>query len=175
MRKIIIGLVTLFFSLCILFLISGIVNKVHEHDRSTKKISKFPSFTFTTLDNKPFNSSDIKSGPILLIRFHPECEHCQYEISELFKSIIPTTGIKIIMISSAPVDTVTKFLNNYKYKNYSSVIPLLDLSYTFEEIFGRSSIPSNYIYNEELKLVKILEGEVKIETLLKYLEIDRLK
>jgi hypothetical protein len=47
---------------------------------------------------------------------------------------------------------------------------MTDTAYALADIFSRNVIPSNYIYNKELKLVKALYGEYKIETILKYLE-----
>jgi hypothetical protein len=73
------------------------------------------------------------------------------------------------MISSAPVDSISGFLDKFNYKNYASVIPLADTSYSFGGIFGNNIVPSNYIYNKELELVKVLNGEIKTETLIKYL------
>ena len=76
----------------------------------------------------------------------------------------------VILVSSANPDSIKSFLSNLNVKDYSTVIPLLDTSYKFEEIFGRGTIPSTYIYNRNLTLVKVLQGEVKTETILKYLQ-----
>lgn len=173
MRKVIIWIVILFFTGAVLFLASNNLKKIHKQKTVAERISTLPVFSFITLANEPFNSSDIKNGPVLLIRFHPECEHCQYEISEILKSNIPSSGIKILMISSYNIDSIKKFLNKFNYSDFPSVIPLADTSYIFGDIFGNEAIPSNYIYNKELKLIKVINGEVKTETIIKYLnEVD---
>jgi thiol-disulfide isomerase/thioredoxin len=169
MRRIILGIVILVFAVSVTFLVSGILAKTTKHKQLSEKISKLPSFSFTTLTNESFNSSQIKNGPVLIIRFHPECEHCQYEISEILKSNIPASGTTVIMISSAHPDSIRRFLSQFNYSDYPSVIPLADTSYIFGDIFGSDIVPSNYIYNRELDLVKVLPGEVKTETILKYL------
>jgi thiol-disulfide isomerase/thioredoxin len=169
MRRIILVVVILLFAVSATILVSGIIKKTQKQNRITEKISRLPSFSFVTLNGKSFSSSDVKRGPLLLIRFHPECEHCQYEISELLKSDIPSTGASIILVSSADPDSIKQFLNQFNYSDYPSVIALADTSYSFGDIFGSEIIPSNYIYNEELELVKVLHGEVKTETILKYL------
>ena len=169
MRKIILGVVIVVFALSATFLIFGIINKIQKHKQITEKIQRLPSFSFMTLTNESFNSSEIKKGPVLVIRFHPECEHCQYEISEILKSNIPSSDIRVVMVSSAHPDSIGKFFSQFDLSDYPSIIPLVDTSYIFGDIFGSDIIPSNYIYNKELNLVKALYGEVKTETILKYL------
>jgi hypothetical protein len=169
MKKILLDVIIVVFALSSTFLISGIVKKTQKHKQITEKISRLPSFSFMTLTNDSFNSSEIRKGPVLVIRFHPECEHCQYEISEILKSIIPASGAFVIMVSSADPDSIRKFMHQFDYSDYPAIIPLIDTSYIFGDIFGSDKIPSNYIYNKELNLVKVLYGEVKTETILKYL------
>ena len=172
MRKILFAIVIVVFALSATFLILGMINKVQKHKMLTEKIAKFPFFSFTTLTNESFNSSEIRKGPVLVIRFHPECEHCQYEISEILKSNIPESGIRVILVSSAHPDSIKTFLGQFNYNNYPFVIPLSDTSYTFGDIFGSDIVPSNYIYDKELELVKVLLGEFKTETILKYLQVS---
>jgi len=169
MRRIIQFLVILLFAVSATLLVSGIINKIQKQNRITEKISSLPSFSFVTLTDQIFNSSEIKKGPVLLIRFHPECEHCQYEISEILKSDIPFSNTWIILVSDADPDSMKKFLDQFNYSNYPSVIALSDTSYSFGDIFGSEIIPSNYIYNKELELVKVLHGEAKTESIQKYL------
>jgi hypothetical protein len=169
MRRIIIAIVILLFSVSMTFLVSGIFRKTESRNQIAERISRLPSFSFVTLTDETFNSSGIEKGPVLLIRFHPECEHCRYEISEILKSNIPSSGTTIILVSSAHRDSLKSYLKQFNYSAYPSVIPLADTSYIFADIFGTDIVPSNYIYDKELALIKVLHGEVKTETILKYL------
>ncbi len=169
MRRIILSILLVLVTLCAGLLISGVAKKIHKHKQLTEKIAKLPSFSFMTLADKTFSSSEIKEGPVLVIRFHPECEHCRYEISEILKSAIPSSGTLIVMVSSANPDSIRKYFSQFDLSDYPEIITLADTSYVFGDIFGSDIIPSNYIYNKELNLVKILHGEVKTETILKYL------
>jgi thiol-disulfide isomerase/thioredoxin len=172
MRKIILGAVVIGFVLLATFLITGVINKMQRQTQIKEKIETMPSFSFMTLTNETFNSSEIKIGPVLIVRFHPECEHCQYEVSEILKSNVPESGVKVILISSATPDSVKSFLNQFNYLRFPSIILLIDTSYVFSDIFGSDIVPSNYIYNRELELVKVLQGETKTETILKYLKVS---
>lgn len=169
MRKIILIVAISIFALSSTFLILGIINRMKKHNHLTEKIARLPSFSFKTLANETFNSSDITKGPVLVMRFHPECEHCQYEISEILKSDIPASGTSVIMVSSADPDSIRKFFSQFDYSDYPAINVLVDSSHIFGDIFGSDIVPSNYIYNKELDLVKVLYGEVKTETILKYL------
>jgi thiol-disulfide isomerase/thioredoxin len=170
MRKIVLTVVIMVFALSAIFLISGIINKSQKNKQIAEKIQKLPSFSFVTLTNESFSSSKIREGPVLVIRFHPECEHCQYEISEILKSNIPASGISVILVSSANPDSLRKFFRQFDLSDYPSIVPLADTSYVFGDIFGSDIVPSNYIYNRKLDLVKVLHGEVKTETILRYLQ-----
>ena len=158
------------FFLTITFIVIGIGNKLNKEKIIKEHISKLPQFSFTTLQNTSFNSSSITQGPVLIVRYHPECEHCQYEISELLKSKIAKSGFKILLISDADKNDINKFLDQFSISEKQGIIPLLDTASVFPKIFGKDIIPSNYIYDKELNLIKILYGEYKIETILKYLE-----
>ena len=169
MRKIVLGVIMLIFALSGAFLVLGITNKIQKHRQITAKIQKLPSFSFMKLNNGSFNSSEVRKGPVLVIRFHPECEHCRYEISEILKSDIPVSGITVIMVSGADTCSINKLFSQFDISVYRAIIPLVDTSYIFGDIFGNDIVPSNYIYDKKLDLVKVLFGEVKMETILKYL------
>ncbi len=169
MRKVILGSVIVIVVLFISFLIIGMGKKVQNRKLITEKIARLPSFSFMTLSNESFNSSEIKKGPILIVHFHPECEHCKYEISEILKSDIPTSGVTIILVSSAHPDSIKTFLYRNNYPDYPSVIFLADTLYNFENTFGSGIIPSSFIYNRKLNLAKAFHGEVNAEAILKYL------
>src|SRR5512133_3904684 len=168
MKKIILISLILIFILITSFLISGMVRRLQSQKVIAEQISRLPSFSFMTLNNEICDSKNILEGPVLVVHFHPECEHCQYEISEILKSKIPTEFKNVILISSAHPDSIKEFLSQLNYSEYSSVIPLIDTAYSFEEIFGRGVIPSSYIYDRNLNLVKVMHGEVKTETILKF-------
>jgi hypothetical protein len=160
------------FILILILLVSGIIRKLSEEKLKKEKSGSLPAFTFLTLDENIFNSSQIKKGPVIIIRFHPECEHCQYEISQILESDIPGLVTNFLMISSAPPDSISKFLNQFHYSDYTTIIPLVDTNDSFSTFFGKDIVPSNYIYNKELKLVKIIFGEVKVETIRKHLLVS---
>ncbi len=171
MRKTILISLAIVFILFLSILISGIARKMSKEARVGEKIAYLPSFSFITLEKDDFHSSEIRKGPVLIIRFHPECEHCQYEISQILQSDIPGIVSKALLISNDNPDSIRIFLKQFNYTDYPSIIVLADTADSFNRIFGKDIVPSNYIYNKDLKLVKVLYGEVKTETIRKYLLI----
>ncbi len=167
MKKILFSVVILFFIISVTFMAKGIVKKSHARKMISEKIEKLPEVSFLSLSKQVFNSSTISEGPVLIVRFHPECEHCKYEISEVMKSDLPEICTKIILVSSAEPDSITSFLNLIDYRDSPSIITLLDTAWNFGDIFGADFIPSNYIYDKDLKLIKTFNGEVKTETIVK--------
>lgn len=156
----------------ITLLVGGIVSKKMQSSERSARISTLPDFTLPSIDGYLFSTKEISEGSVLIIYFHPECEHCQYEISSLIKSNIPDSGVKILLITDAGSQQVISFLEQFDIKNDTIYEVLYDTAFVFRRIFGVEIVPSHFIYNEDLKLVKSLKGETRIEAIEKYLESD---
>lgn len=154
----------------VILLIVGTIMKKNKADDIRQRISTLPDFTLPALDRSIFNSSEISEGPLLVMYFHPECEHCQFEISSLIKSNIPGSGAKILLISYEGGKKIRLFMQQFDIKNDSIFTVLSDTAFVFSELFRTDVIPTNFIYSENLRLVKTLKGETSIETLTKYLQ-----
>lgn len=168
-RLVMTSVIIVFFGL-LLFIVIGIFKKIRENELVEDKISTLPHFSLPDLNGKIFSTSEIKKGPVLLVRFHPECEHCRYELDEIFNNRLTDKGVMVLLISGAPEKTVTGFLAQFDAGKTDKVTILTDTAFVLADIFSKNVIPSNYIYDTDLKLVKALYGEYKIETILKYLE-----
>ncbi|HUX97579.1 MAG TPA: hypothetical protein VMV47_17735 [Bacteroidales bacterium] len=153
----------------LIFLVYGIVKKSGEKALIENRIATLPKFSFVDLECNLFSSDSINEGPLLIVKFHPECEHCQYEISEIFHSSIPFSGTKILFITNSSREKTKQFFSQFDKSVMSQAIILIDSSYAFSNIFGKDIVPSNYIYDRDLKLTRALYGEYKIEIMEKLL------
>ena len=169
MKRIAARLIIGVFILLGLLLITSIAIKVGKANETAERIRKLPDFSFSTINRGLFNSGNIEKGPLLITYFHPECEHCQYEISSLFESNIHEGNMKLVLVSYAGCSQLRIFMQQFNYENDTLLWVLSDTSLSFGEIFGTEVIPSNFIYDENLELIKVLKGEIKTETILKYL------
>jgi hypothetical protein len=149
------------------YLIINIINRVKTENQIKVNYYKLPTFSFYTLNNTLFKSVTIKEGPILIIYFHPECEHCQYELSEIVKSQLVHTNLWILLVTPAEINSVLKFKKEINLIDSDKLITLIDEKGEFQGLFGRTIIPTSIIYDKDLRLVKIFNGEVRPETIQK--------
>lgn len=172
MKKIILLflIVILLTSVCILS--AGMLKKLNEGEAITDRIKHLPVFSLPALSAESFSSSEITEGPLLIVNFHPECEHCLYEISGLLRSNIIKSDIKLILISYAEREDIKRFLDSCGAAVQDSFITLIDTAMIFGDIFGSYYIPSNYLYDKELNLIEALYGEYKTEAILNRFNVD---
>ena len=105
--------------------------------------------------------------PTVIIYFHPECEHCQYEASEIGKQSEKFKKANMIMIT--PDDStkrVEAFAIKYRLWEVDNLVILFDRKNQFKNQFGASFIPSVFIYGSNKKLLKMYKGETKIEAII---------
>lgn len=104
--------------------------------------------------------------PTVIIYFHPECEHCQYEAREIGFNADKFKGTNLLMVT--PDDSI-KRLEDFVLKNNLTELNnfdlLLDKNYAFKKYFGTAIIPSVFIYKNH-KLLKKYSGETKIDAIL---------
>jgi len=108
--------------------------------------------------------------PTVIIYFHPECEHCQYEASEIGKQAEEFEKANMILVT--PDDSVKRveaFAVKYHLWEVDNLTVLLDRNHQFLKSFGTAVFPSVFIYGADKKLVKMYKGEVKMEAIIKSL------
>lgn len=169
MKKYLLAIYVSAFTAVLVILVAAISSVLKANADEAEEHRTLPVFTLMTTDHKSFRSSEISSGPVLVVHFNPECEHCRYEIKSMTHSNLPSLGCCILLVTEAPSDSVTRFVNADSLYMYPSFKVLLDTAGVFGDLFGSTFIPSNYIYDKELRLVKSLEGEYKTETLIRYM------
>lgn len=110
------------------------------------------------------------SIPTVIIYFHPECEHCQYEAKEIGIHTSEFVNTNLIMITP---DHSIQRIKDFAAKNHlweiDNFILLLDKRIAFKHYFGTATIPSVFIYKDN-KLIKKYIGETKIEAILKAIQ-----
>ncbi len=105
--------------------------------------------------------------PTVIIYFHPECEHCQYEASEIGRNAQQFEEANMIMIT--PDDSIKRvetFAAKYHLWEVDNLVVLLDRNQQFLKSFGTAVFPTVFIYGSDRKLLKMYKGEVKIEAII---------
>ena len=105
--------------------------------------------------------------PTIIIYFNPECEHCQYEASEIGKQAEHFENANTILVT--PDDSVKRveaFAVKYHLWEVDNLVVLLDRNKQFINQFGTSIFPSVFIYGTDKKLIKMYKGETKMEAII---------
>jgi peroxiredoxin len=134
-----------------------------------KAIQQLPFFSFYSLNEEVFTSDNSAKKSTLIIYFHPECEHCQYEAKQVLLYKEQFRATQIFMISPAPLEVILKFKTDYQLDEIGYLKVLWDKDGAFESYFGDARFPTILIYDTENKIQKKYNGEVKIEAILNYL------
>lgn len=163
----IVTIVVLF--IAFLSLVAGAYDKKAKAMTAAEKIATLPDFILPSINGEIFNSDLITSGPVLITYFHPECEHCRYEVTSLLNSRSAIRNLKILLISPANSFQVKSFFRRLELKEDSLYIVLCDTSLILRDIYNVDVYPSNYIYDKDLNLVKVLKGETMVEAIYKNL------
>ena len=161
-------LLILTFGLLIL-LIGGTIIKKAKAEEAAEKIRNLPDLIMTDIRGNIFRTDQITSGPLLITFFHPECDHCRYEISSLLGSGLSDSKIILLLVSYADRTDIQSFMQQLDIVDGSNLHVLHDLDFKMSDFFGVDIMPSNFIYNDSLQLVKIYKGSTRPEAMMKYL------
>ncbi|HCX72826.1 MAG TPA: hypothetical protein DHM37_03825, partial [Candidatus Cloacimonas sp.] len=78
---------------------------------------------------------------------------------------------QVLLVSIEEPDILKQYFKTSDLLNRDFIYILYDKDMQFERVFGRCPFPTSFIYNRNKELVKIFKGEVKVEALLKYLNM----
>jgi peroxiredoxin len=127
-----------------------------------------PAAGFTSLRGDQVNLHDFGNlKPIIIIYFHPECEHCRYEAAEIGQHAGDFDKCQLVMVT--PDDSLLRieaFCEQTHLWEIGNIEILTDKRNSFHEVFGKTAIPSVFIYNTKRKLVRYFTGETKTEAII---------
>jgi thiol-disulfide isomerase/thioredoxin len=153
----------------LIFLTAGIITKKVKGEQAAEKIRILPTIVMKDIRGNSFTTDQISSGPLLITFFHPECDHCKYEISALISTDLIDSQVAIILVSYAKVDQIRSFMQAVGNSDALNVHILHDPDFRMSDLYRANVLPSNFIYDKELRLVKVFKGATKPEAILKYL------
>lgn len=117
-------------------------------------------------------AASIAKASTIILFFHPECEHCQYEAKVISEKQQDFVGTNIWWVSMADSAVIRGFSKKYGLQNlpnnYFGHLPGEKITQTF----GSVSVPHIFIYDKHQVLQKEFKGETKIEALLKYAQAN---
>jgi thiol-disulfide isomerase/thioredoxin len=153
----------------LILLISGIMIKKVKAEKAAEKIRTLPVLVMKDIWGNSFSTDQITSGPLLITFFHPECDHCKYEISSLGKAELIDSQLTILLVSFAEVDDIQSFVQEVGNIEALNMHILYDPDFRMSDLYSADVLPSNFIYNKELELIKVFRGATRPEAIMKYL------
>ncbi|RZL34649.1 MAG: redoxin domain-containing protein [Pedobacter sp.] len=146
------------------------IGKKYNHNKEIAlQKQNLPNFQLYSQDLKIFAAKDLEENKaVCIFYYNAECEHCQYEATQINKTLTAFRNTQVVMVSTNTPKETALFAKTYGLSS-AGFIRLYDKDYAFYKWFGKSVTPSVYIYNANHKLLKEYTGEVKIEAVIKYL------
>jgi glutaredoxin len=149
------------------FMIYLIIERVN-HKRLTRQdrqnLLNFHMFDFDS--TRFYLSSNRKT---IVVYFDSECDHCQYELNQIFINSNSFKDSDVILTSSELINTIKRYaerncprdLGNIRFTKINQ-----DEAY---KTFGSLAVPQIFIYGADGILIKEFKGEIKIDVVLQYL------
>ncbi|MHB9141753.1 MAG: TlpA family protein disulfide reductase [Paludibacter sp.] len=133
-----------------------------------KRVETLQNCGFESLDGQTVYVDEFDpKKPTVIIYFNPECEHCQYEASEIGTHSDQFEKANMILIT--PDDSIKRvedFAKQHHLWKVDNLTILIDRGQKFKSYFGTSSFPTVFIYGPDKKLRKIYKGETKTEAII---------
>jgi peroxiredoxin len=121
------------------------------------------------MDSLKVSHAEFNKKPTVIVYFNTECEHCQYEVTQIVKHQKHFKDVNLYMLSAENIAQIKAFAHKMGLDKISNLeMGKITVKESFD-VFAFTSIPDILIYNASGELQKHFKGETKIEAILKYL------
>ncbi|RFS20960.1 hypothetical protein DVR12_16545 [Chitinophaga silvatica] len=129
-----------------------------------------PAFPMTLPDGHVITKNDLKKNvKTLVFVFSVDCDHCKHLTEEMLQNIDKFKNTQVLMVTPFKVDQMKEYYEQYKIKDYPNIIMASEPTRQIMYFYDLHYFPGLFIYDKKHQLVKGLEGDVKVDTLLSYL------
>ena len=139
------------------------------------KNDKLPLFEFFTLDSIPYSKYDLKKNvSTIIIYYDPDCSLCE-KSGELFSTFkIIHESSQVLFVSHNTKEKISEYQKRYKLSGVSNVKFLQCKEDDFHNLFKASVTPSYFIYNTKQELIKVINDDVPVKTILRYIKASQI-
>jgi thiol-disulfide isomerase/thioredoxin len=149
---------------------AAISRKKEEKEKQKAMIANLPTFSFRSVKGILVDNHLLQTNTSsVVIAFHPECEHCQYEAKSINEKQKDLANTNIVLFTSANDSLTNAFSKTYGLDSLKNVHVLSDSANTLRQLFAIKTMPTVIIYNAQNQLIKRYNGETKIEAILKHI------
>jgi len=166
MKKTIAFLMIIVIVVLILFIVILLLKQYKEK----ASIRQLPDIKVMTMDSSIIRLNTLQTNmPMIFFYFHPECEICAMEITELLKNRNEFENIQMIFVSFASIDEIKQYLETYKIDYFKHVLIANDYKGDLVSKLHVKAPPTCFIYDKSLTLKRRIKGLTSVNELLKYL------
>ena len=136
--------------------------------------TKMPNFEFEGMDSKALSYKNLEQGKESVISFfHPDCAHCQELAANIFRKKKRLQNTNILMVSTAPIDKITKFAADFNLLNQPNILFATDTKGSFFAYFGDAFVPMLLVYDAEKQQKAVIKGDdISINEVLEAVETN---
>lgn len=162
---------TIFF-LITLFIVTVVFSQTDSVQAPYKRSPFLPQVKLLLPDSVTyFTNNDLKrKTPVMIMLFHPQCEHCRHETEELVQNIGKFEDIQIIMTTSMHFDSMMAFRDKYQLAKYKNIIVAQDIHFSLISFFAVRNLPFLAFYNKKQELISAFEGGLPVVKILEEFE-----
>jgi peroxiredoxin len=142
-----------------------------------KDISKkMPLFEFTTLKGDLFSKYNlIKNKATIIVYFDPDCSLCEKSgtLFSKFESLHKDSNV--LFVSPSTTERIKEYQKQFNLENILNISFLQCNDNDFYNTFKESSTPTYLIYNKNQKLLKIINEDVPVKIILRYIKAAQIE
>jgi len=131
------------------------------------RLMRLPEFSFPLINADGVCSPNLfHKGPVVVVYFGPDCEHCRKLAKEVAAQQPPLSSINWVFVTRAPVEEARAYIEESGLKGHSSVYFCRDEQARFYHFFGEMYIPSIYVFDSDRKYLQSLHQNTSVDDIL---------
>src|SRR5690554_2811314 len=155
----------------LVYMALAIIQKLSEKEELRERISEIPSFRLERLSNGFFTEKELPiSQPVIFLLINSTCDFCRLEAKAIKDRIAEFKDVQLVFVSTEEKIDIENFAKEYGLYESDNVVFLQDPSMEFSGVFGISTVPATFVYNQDGELVRQFNGAVKVDLMLEALK-----
>jgi thioredoxin-related protein len=122
--------------------------------------NKIAPFQIKLVNGQQYTSAQLAAGPVVLIYFSPDCDHCQDFTKDLLKNSSVVANKQVVMVTFQSMEMLKPFVSQYSLGTHPNFkVGTEGTSYLVQRYYQIRSFPYIAIYDKKGNLVRTFEGE----------------
>lgn len=147
------------------YLVYGVAVKTERIKTTRTQRQQVPEVVFTTLQNQPFTTRNLKEDSLVFVYYNPECGHCQDFGQSILAAQPRFANHLFVWVSPAPVAQIIYYRDSLAQLSGANHVFVRDTARAFYAAFGYQTFPSVLVYHHNA-LFAAYQGDIKPELLL---------